>query len=683
MRDKKRYYRCLCMLLCGALLLGTVACGPVSGGKEEVSQSVAQTVSSEDLSAGTEDNETIESYVQESAGQGENQKAERIHITDFYEYVNGDWSSKREVSQEKPRQMYMDDIREGMEDTVKDLLENLDISTLSPEDGMYKLIIFYRQLQDTDLCNRLGDQSLKDYLAKMEKVKTLDQLYELYKDKKLGIQNGITSHTIIRADYGGNEMFVSPIMNLSFLNEENREQTIGELMAVLKVLGYSEKRAREMAENACDIDKIIGEFQEETADISLYYPMEQKKLDEAGIEFPILEIFGAQGLLSETNRFYAYLEYQNLLKRLYVKENVPKLRDHMMVSVISYLGMFGSEDLRAALVSLMWGADYFAVKDEYAYYMVRSLGRDVLGDYYRRNLLEEEQIQAVRDMTDEVSKSMRDVISDAKWLTVHGRELAKRKVNHLKVYVGEHDKEALFEDVELTEDPVENALRLGNSRHDYKKVMFEDIWEPYMTQYDMLEVNGMYDPNYNAMIILSGWLSGEYASKDAAYEERLAYLGFLVAHEISHAYDPWGSQYTEEGIREPWMKEEEYESYQKKVDQISAFFDGKETKQGTKINGEQIKQEAFADLMAMDCMLRMLEKKEDADYDLFFRTCAKYRASKMTAEYEADFYSRETHLPEEMRVNYILGQFDKFYEIYDVDESSPYFVPSDQRITAF
>ncbi len=41
-----------------------------------------------------------------------------------------------------------------------------------------------------------------------------------------------------------------------------------------------------------------------------------------------------------------------------------------------------------------------------------------------------------------------------------------------------------------------------------------------------------------------------------------------------------------------------------------------------------------------------------------------------------------THLPCKERINYILGQFDVFYETYGVDPESPYYVPEEKRLSA-
>ncbi len=114
---------------------------------------------------------------------------------------------------------------------------------------------------------------------------------------------------------------------------------------------------------------------------------------------------------------------------------------------------------------------------------------------------------------------------------------------------------------------------------------------------------------------------------------------------------------------------------------ITDFFDGKETDYGLKIDGKLVTNEAFADIMATKCSLKLLEKKENPDYDLYFRTLAKWNACFYTEDSLKEALLG-THLPAKERINYVLGQFDKFYETYDIDESSPYYIPESERLQA-
>ena len=92
--------------------------------------------------------------------------------------------------------------------------------------------------------------------------------------------------------------------------------------------------------------------------------------------------------------------------------------------------------------------------------------------------------------------------------------------------------------------------------------------------------------------------------------------------------------------------------------------------------------EAFADIMAVRCCLALLEKQENPDYDLFFRTYAQANAGYYTEE-GIQYVLEGNYMPAKLRINYVLAQFDKFYETYDVDETSPYYVKEEDRLKVF
>lgn len=76
-----------------------------------------------------------------------------------------------------------------------------------------------------------------------------------------------------------------------------------------------------------------------------------------------------------------------------------------------------------------------------------------------------------------------------------------------------------------------------------------------------------------------------------------------------------------------------------------------------------------------------METQENPDYDLFFKSEAKFHAHYYTEDGLKNSL-KDTHLPDKERINYVLGQFDKFYETYDINENSPYYVPESERLQA-
>ena len=84
----------------------------------------------------------------------------------------------------------------------------------------------------------------------------------------------------------------------------------------------------------------------------------------------------------------------------------------------------------------------------------------------------------------------------------------------------------------------------------------------------------------------------------------------------------------------------------------------------------------------METCMRVLGEMENPDYDKFFRRYARIWATYYT---EANFYDslNEEHLTCKPRINFILGQFDEFYNTYNIDETSPYYYSESDRLSVF
>ena len=92
--------------------------------------------------------------------------------------------------------------------------------------------------------------------------------------------------------------------------------------------------------------------------------------------------------------------------------------------------------------------------------------------------------------------------------------------------------------------------------------------------------------------------------------------------------------------------------------------------------------ETYADILGLKICLRLLSEKEDADYETFFRTYAEQNASYYSKD-DAEAILKDSHLPNKLRVNLVCGQFDEFYETFDISERSEYYIPEEERIDLF
>ena len=601
-------------------------------------------------------------------------------IRDFDEFVNAEWNR---TQAEKGRDVVYawDDMEEEFTGYLYNRLANTNPQTLPPEEGLYKVVTFYDQLFDnTDAEMRL--ETMKAYLMQIENVRTLDDLYDLYRDESYAVTNDILRYRVVIDDGSNVNLYWDPHEPWA-KNGRPSETAGGKLFyGILEDLGYSEARAKSIAENAMTVADKITECRQKMDASNQLYCMRRNRFEQEGVMVPVIDILGDQyaafcpkGFNPNLDGIFATSDCFELLRELYRPENVEMLKDFYIASAIRYLGPVADMERYESICGEQ--------ADQNLTDTVMSWAQDLLVHEYYDIYIKSMTIVQCNTILDEIKGSARSVIDDTNWLSVHGKEQARSKILRMREFYGGDTAVNDFAEVQLTDNTVENYVSfMVNNDHfiksmtagkgEYREVFFIDDFS----------INAMYCPEYNAVIYNTGWLKYYQDAGCASEEENLAFAGYTMAHEIAHAYDCKGIDYTSKGERSPWMSDTESAIYRGKMQMIINFFDGREVGYGRKIDGNLIVNETFADLMAIECCMRILATKENPDYDAFFRTyakvCAQYYSEKGMREAVED-----VHLPAKERINLILGQFDEFYETYNIDEESPYYVKPDDRLRLF
>ena len=655
---KRNFVRGMALLLSISMLLGTAGCA--GGGTESSSESESVTQESSSSADLTESSSAEESSTSE--GQDDIVKEvvrEKITdngkaIWDFDEFVNK--ATHEEQAREGETDLdYRVEMSKLMKDRIIGILSETDLSTLSEDDGLYKAATLYRQLMDpSNQKDRV--KSIKTMVKELEKVKTLDDLYKAYLDPKYKPFNTIMCFDSDPDDDGYNGPIYAPTI-------------IGvppaKISECLVLLGYSEKKAKEMVDNATTIDSIVYYFRQELNKDGEYNSISQRQLESHEIAFPVFDFLDTD---AKDGYFFADFRCYDFWKMLFQKDNVGRLRDYLACCV-------------AARTSFLLGADFwkdYVSEEEYKYtlenFVMRGCSDVVMEEYKKRYLVA--AIPKIDAMIEEIKAEERNVIAKSEWLDTHGKETARGKVIRMTQNIASNDVNYDLADVTLTGNVVDDVVATwaGQLRFQHDQI---GSYEPGLFNIAMDEVNAYYYGSLNRIVMPSGWISSPYCAEDAKYEERLAYLGTTIAHEITHSFDPDRGVFDYEKYYDPLKSGKD--AYWERITLIENFFDGMEVQYGQKLEGSRVRGETFADLIAMQVCLNMLKERENPDYDLFFRTYAITEETTYTEEGMKDAVL-DNHLPSKERINYVLGQFEEFYETYEIDENSPYYVPVEKRL---
>ena len=90
----------------------------------------------------------------------------------------------------------------------------------------------------------------------------------------------------------------------------------------------------------------------------------------------------------------------------------------------------------------------------------------------------------------------------------------------------------------------------------------------------------------------------------------------------------------------------------------------------------------MADLGSLETILNMLNKRSVTtdEYKKFFENYAYLWASEYTNQYMLNNMLNDTHSPDKIRVNAVLSNLDKFYEIYDIQSGDGMYINPNERI---
>lgn len=293
-----------------------------------------------------------------------------------------------------------------------------------------------------------------------------------------------------------------------------------------------------------------------------------------------------------------------------------------------------------------------------------------------------EEIKAkVNDLIEDVLQGYNDLVDDMDWLTTQTKDGIRRKLNHMahtscyadayknfpKLSTANKNSTPLFTYYGRYTDALLNNIANGI-------VTDDDSWR----QMPSYTVNAYYSSTTNEFVILNGLVSGFLSDNT---EEFYGMLGFVIGHEITHAFDSSGSQFDEYGNYSNWWASTDSTKFTNKVNKLIRFWNKIDQFDGNYVNGDLVDGEATADMGGIRVMLKLAESIPDFDYDRFFRACAyTWSTPAFSQSYLEYRMVNDPHPFEYLRTNVTLAQFQEFIDTYDIGPGDGMYIPENERI---
>lgn len=623
---------------------------------------------------------------------------------DFYEAVNAQWLSTAEIPADKPAVGGFNDLADGIEDTLMADFGAMLAGDVAPGDPLLENFIeFYRLAADYEARDAAGAAPLLPYMEMIEALDSLPVPDGEWADwvlagMPLPFGMGVLADM---GDASTNALYlVAPglfLMDRSYYEDESIKEMLqgmyGQMSAnLLMMAGKAEDEAMTIVQQALAFDERLAPYTKDAVEASdttaLYNPIALAELDAQIEGCDLASLLGA--LLGEAPETVIvtdprFFEAYDLLVNDGTFEDV---RSWMLVATVNSLAPYLSNDMRVesgAFNRLLMGTAEAPAPEKAAYRLASEMFSEVVGIYYGQTYFGEQARGDVRAMVEAIIDTYAGRLAANTWLSDDTRAMAIRKLEAMKLHVGYPDEARPLYSQLVTVPAGEGGTLIDNVM-EFTRVGVADNLGKWNTPVDRglwplsaSTVNAMYSMLDNSINFPAAILQAPFYSLEQSASANYGGIGAVIAHEISHAFDPNGSQFDEQGNLANWWTEADYETFSALSQAMVDEFDGLEHAGGM-VNGELTVTENVADAGGLSCALEALQGMEDVDLAAFFTSWATIWRQKATPEYEALLLALDVHAPNALRANIQAQNIDEFFEAFDIGPGDGMYRAPEDRV---
>ncbi|NFH91810.1 M13 family metallopeptidase [Clostridium botulinum] len=623
----------------------------------------------------------------------------------FYETVNKEWLEESILKQDEEAKSTFTETKDKVNNDTKRIFNDLLIHEnkyLSNTDEK-KIINLYNNSINISERNNQGAEPIKKYTKKIKEAKNINELTKLLGDPTINIFSNLINFSVGSDIYDekNNALYISSTRlvlgdsdqyrNETDKTKNNKENMEKYLVNILMLSGYSREEANKKVSNLFYFENQLASSIIGVNEFADYYNNQENNyktykisdINELSNNLDLSYIIKNLGYENVDKVILFEPKWLDKLNEIYNEENLQVIKDYTEVCMISAASKYLSENFRneyLALQKSLYDIDNVSLEDE-TKELVKKNFNSALSKLYVGEVFSEEIKNDVKNITEEIINTYSNRIKNLEWMSDSTKDNAIKKLNNIKVNIGYPEEWTDYSNLEIKSykeggSLLENIINLEkfsykkpvNAKESFNKISPEDV-------------NAYYDAESNEITIPAAILQKPFYDINESKEKNLGGLGVIIGHEITHAFDNNGSKYDENGKIKNWWTNEDYKKYEDKIKRIEEVYGNIEVLPGIKVNGKLTLGENIADIGSMTCMLDILDNIPNVNYDEFFRNFATVWRDITTEEYKVLLLKIDSHSPSDIRVNTVLQQFEKFYEIYNVTENDDMYIKVKDRLS--
>lgn len=610
------------------------------------------------------------------------------YIDNYYEYIN-----KESLSDKEDNWSYVDELNENISINTNELIkEIIDKPTTNEENNIKNL---YKEYLNTTKRNNNSLKDLTPYLNKINNVSNINEFINeaINIEKELSIELLMSKSIMKDFKTGKNIIYITAIhMDYGYSSDYYTNENLISIKNTFKL--YNNKLLKEYgytAGEALDITNRIDKFYTDIATNSLkqddllntekYYNIVSKnELSKIYTNLDINNYFNQIGL-SKIDKFSLVdrTSYETLNKYL-TNANLGLWKNLATIKILQTYAKYTNENYENIFNKLnktILSKEY--TKEESAYELIKEVYPNEISKKYNNKYLNEENKNYLTNLTSEIINEYENMINSS-WMDNETKEKAITKLSKIKINIGTNyikDFSSYYE-IDKNISLVKNIINMN-------KVIYQKSFDLLNTTETTNALpdytfNAYYDVTSNSINILTSTSKLVLDTNDKY--SNLGSIGFIIAHEISHAFDNNGSKFDETGMLNNWYTKDAKEKYIDIQNKVIKYYNNYEIIHNISNNGTRTISENIADLSALEVIDNILNKDNASrsDCQKTYESLAKVWANNYAKSTKVMQSLIDTHSINEIRVNGVLSSSDKFNEVYNISSDDLMYIPKEERV---
>lgn len=623
---------------------------------------------------------------------------------DYYEFVNQNLLSKIELAATDAHWDWFGELNAVVSSEMEDIIDDLATDGKTYEKGTpeQKIKDMYECVTNMENREETGLGPLKPHMDSIRSASSIDEYVDAlaHLSGEFGFSSIVGGYNIMQdkadsSEYAVYMLYADTLIGKEYVEGENTQEYMDLYLDYINnMLMEFGMTADEAAQSTDSIERLLRDICESTLtteqlyDPSLTYNVyTEQQLQDLYTNIDVPKMLRTLRVDGQDKYIVMDVEQAKKINSLLVEENLQALKDYSTFVMLNDTAEYAnanyaklSDDMKNALYGITesWG-------DEKTW---KNLTQDLLpwdfGVLYVEEHFSAEDKEAVEEIIAQILDEYEVIINRQDWMSDATKKKAIRKLETMQVKIGYPDRWPAARDM-MQVTPISEGGSLLSNLLVSMQVAIEDSLNKLGTKVDRSEwdvtpqtINAMYDPLNNEIIFPAAILQAPFYDSDNSYGANLGGIGFVIAHEVSHAFDSSGALYDEYGNYNVWWTDEELEEYQRMSQSIVEYYNNYEMI-GVKVNGELTLMENIADLGAMTCITSIIGDDEKALDEAFGQMTYNW-ASEDTTSFMMYLLNTDTHSPNKVRVNAVLSSCDAFYKIYDIKETDGMYVAPEDRV---